>query len=300
MTLAARLRAWAGMGGRPGFMAGTSECQDERRPGAAGRGVASGVLQALAGRWLDPSRWLRPSARRPPWPLGARAAWRPFDADGGSRWSGGRRARRPRSCVERRALIRSFPPEAGAVWGAARGLAVPLRGAHLPRRLRLPLRPRVCHASEGVVLVLPRPSLRPRVLRRDSEGPEGFPAPRGPRALAASRVPNQAGGNNQSPRFNPAVYAVAVAGVTRALMTLAPLPRPGLTLGADRRRARAREGVAQCVCPHRDQSTFARESARILLESSTGTAGFSCLKLKRTHAERNRTALARRHKNSLN
>lgn len=37
------------MGGRPGFMAGTSECQDERRPGAAGRGVASGVLQALAG-----------------------------------------------------------------------------------------------------------------------------------------------------------------------------------------------------------------------------------------------------------
>lgn len=266
--------------------------------------------RASSRRWLD-AGWTpragcaRPGARRPPWPLGARAAWRPFDADGGSRWSGGRRARRPRSCVERRALIRSFPPEAGAVWGAARGLAVPLRGAHLPRRLRLPLRPRVCHASEGVVLVLPRPSLRPRVLRRDSEGPEGFPAPRGPRALAgpeaaASRVPNQAGGNNQSPGFNPAVYAVAVAGVTRALMTLAPLPRPGLTLGADRRRARAREGVAQCVCPHRDQSTFARESARILLESSTGTAGFSCLKLKRTHAERNRTALARRHKNSVN
>lgn len=54
-------------------------------------------------------------------------------------------------------------------------------------------------------MVLPRLSLRPRVLRHDSEGPEGVPAPRGPRALAgpeaaASRVPNQAGGNNRSPR----------------------------------------------------------------------------------------------------
>lgn len=77
---------------------------------------------------------------------------------------------------------------------------MPLRGAHLPRRLRFPLRPRVFRTSEGVVVVLPRLSLRPRVLRHDSEGPEGVPAPRGPRALAASRVLNQAGGNNRSPR----------------------------------------------------------------------------------------------------
>lgn len=203
MTLAARLRAWAGMGGRPGFMAGTSECQDERRPGAAGRGVASGVLQALAGRWLDPSRWLRPT-RRPPASLATRSPRR-LEAFR-RRWRLSLERRQAGQAPTQLRLTTCYDKVLSSGGrGAARGLAVPLRGAHLPRRLRLPLRPRVCRTSEGVVLVLPRPSLRPRVLRRDSEGPEGFPAPRGPRALAgpeaaASRVPNQAGGNNQSPR----------------------------------------------------------------------------------------------------
>lgn len=307
MTLAARLRAWAGMGGRPGFMAGTSECQDERRPGAAGRGVASGVFQALAGRWLDPSRWLRPT-RRPPASLATRSPRR-LEAF----------RRRWRLSLERRQAgqaptqLRLTTCYDKVLSSGGRGcLGAPHEG------WRCPCAAPTClggSAFRYVHVSVTRArasswSSRVRPFGRGfsdgiPKGPRGFQRPAALGLWPVLRPPPPACRTRRAETtkvrgFNPAVYAVAVAGVTRALMTLAPLPRPGLTLGADRRRARAREGVAQCVCPHRDQSTFARESARILLESSTGTAGFSCLKLKRTHAERNRTALARRHKNSLN